>query len=163
ATQLVLRHRRQSRQQLRQPLLGLHSERPDKGEGGFHLLVLDALPSRLLGSVRRARGSIYRSTGELQRRPDTIFALRGSTRKPSTSPQRKTQRGAPMTWLPWAPLAADSLHIFEEFAWPGGFADWYRRYKPGRAKSLTPRFLIIINGLLLVLCYDAGALRDRRY
>src|SRR5215813_11520805 len=68
-----------------------------------------------------------------------------------------------MDWLPWAPLAAASLHIFEEFAWPGGFADWYRRYKPGRAKSLTPRFLIIINGLLLVLCYDAGALRDRRY
>src|SRR5262249_62402280 len=36
-------------------------------------------------------------------------------------------------------------------------------YKPSRAKSLTPRFLIIINGLLLVLCYDAGALRGGRY
>jgi hypothetical protein len=68
-----------------------------------------------------------------------------------------------MDWLPWAPVVAASLHIFEEFAWPGGFADWYRRYKPSRTKSLTPRFLIIINGLLLVLCYDAGALRSGRY
>src|SRR5262249_44061063 len=30
-------------------------------------------------------------------------------------------------------------------------------------KSLTPRFMIIINGLLLVLCYDTGALRASRY
>ena len=68
-----------------------------------------------------------------------------------------------MNWLPWAPLAAASLHIFEEFAWPGGFADWYRRYKPNRAKSLTPGFMIIINGLLLILCYDAGAAYSRSY
>lgn len=25
------------------------------------------------------------------------------------------------TWLPWAPLIAASLHIFEEFFYPGGF------------------------------------------
>jgi uncharacterized protein with HXXEE motif len=65
--------------------------------------------------------------------------------------------------LAWAPLAAASLHIFEEFAWPGGFADWYRRYMPSRAKSITPRFLIIINTLLLILCYDAGAAYSRSY
>lgn len=63
-----------------------------------------------------------------------------------------------MNWLFWAPLGAASVHIAEEFLYPGGFATWYRRYKPGRAASITPRFLVIINGLLLVVCYDVGAL-----
>lgn len=58
----------------------------------------------------------------------------------------------------WAPLVAASLHIGEEFLYPGGFATWYRRYKPGRIASITPRFLVIINGLLLVICYDVGSL-----
>jgi hypothetical protein len=62
-----------------------------------------------------------------------------------------------MNWLPWAPLSAATLHIFEEFAWPGGFAARYRQYAPTRAKSITPRFLVIGNGLLLMLGYDAGA------
>ena len=68
-----------------------------------------------------------------------------------------------MNWLPWMPLCAACLHIFEEFAWPGGFADWYRRYKPSRAKSLTPRFLVIVNALFLILCYDAGAARSQPF
>lgn len=63
-----------------------------------------------------------------------------------------------MPWVFWAPLAAASLHIVEEFFYPGGFTTWYRRYKPERAASITPRFLVIINALLLVLCYDVGAL-----
>lgn len=65
-----------------------------------------------------------------------------------------------ITWLYWAPFAAASLHIFEEFVYPGGFADWDRRYRPHIRKSITPRFHIIINGLLLVACYDVWALRS---
>lgn len=41
---------------------------------------------------------------------------------------------------------------------PGGFAAWDQRYRPGIRKSITPRFHVIINGLLLVACYDVGAL-----
>jgi hypothetical protein len=51
-----------------------------------------------------------------------------------------------------------SLHICEEFIYPGGFAAWYRRYKPGRIASITPRFLVVVNGLLLIACYDVGVL-----
>lgn len=67
-----------------------------------------------------------------------------------------------MKWVFWAPLAAASLHIGEEFFYPGGFTTWYRRYKPDRVASITPRFLVIINALLLVLCYDVGVLGPGR-
>ena len=60
-----------------------------------------------------------------------------------------------MTWIFWAPLCAASLHIFEEFVLPGGFAAWYRRYRPEIQKSITPRFLVIINALLF---FPSGAL-----
>lgn len=55
-------------------------------------------------------------------------------------------------WIFWAPLGAAGLHIIEEFVYPGGFADWDRKYRPEIAKSITPRFHIIINALLLALC-----------
>jgi hypothetical protein len=64
-------------------------------------------------------------------------------------------------WIYWAPLVAASLHIIEEFVFPGGFPEWDRRYRPGFRKTINPRFHIIINGLLLILCYDAWALRAR--
>ena|SRR5215831_17423875 len=63
--------------------------------------------------------------------------------------------------MPWAPLVAAMLHIVEEFFYPGGFADWDRAYRPEYSKSITSRFHIIINGLLLVLCYDVGALASK--
>ena len=66
-----------------------------------------------------------------------------------------------MNWVSWGPLGAASLHIVEEFFYPGGFMTWYRRYKPGRSTSITPRFLVIMNGLLLVVCYDVGAMGPR--
>src|SRR5689334_17446221 len=66
-----------------------------------------------------------------------------------------------MNWLSWAPLAAASLHIVEEFVYPGGFAAWDRRYRPEFTRTITGRFHVIINGLLLVLCYDVWALRSR--
>jgi hypothetical protein len=63
-----------------------------------------------------------------------------------------------MNSLFWAPLGAVSLHIIEEFVYPGGFAAWDRRYRPGIRRSITPKFHIIINGLLLLACYDVGAM-----
>ena len=46
-----------------------------------------------------------------------------------------------MKWLAWAPLGAAALHVSEEFLLPGGFMDWYRRYRPLVQRSITPRFL----------------------
>jgi len=54
-------------------------------------------------------------------------------------------------WLLWAPLAVAVLHIFEEFVWPGGFMNWYRRYRGTSAGSITPRFLLIVNVILLAV------------
>lgn len=63
-----------------------------------------------------------------------------------------------MTWLWWAPFAAAVLHILEEFVYPGGFAEWDRSYRPAIRNSITPRFHIIINGALLLLCAQVGLL-----
>ena len=68
-----------------------------------------------------------------------------------------------MEWLFWAPLISVSLHIIEEFVFPGGFSEWYVKYKPDIKKSVTKRFLIIINCLLLTLCYDVGALHATQF
>lgn len=63
-----------------------------------------------------------------------------------------------MSVLPWLPLLFAALHIAEEFVWPGGFADWYRRYRPDLAPGITSKFLIRINALLLLVCLGAGLL-----
>jgi hypothetical protein len=63
-------------------------------------------------------------------------------------------------WLVWAPLAAACAHIFEEFAWPGGFMVWYREYRGPAASRITPRFLVLINAALLIGCWDAAAATD---
>ena len=63
-----------------------------------------------------------------------------------------------MTVVPWLPLLFASLHIGEEFVWPGGFAGWYRRYRPDLAPSITTTFLFCINALLLVVCAISGLL-----
>ena len=63
-----------------------------------------------------------------------------------------------MNWLSWAPLVAASLHIIEEFVFPGGFPAWDRQYRPQFRSSISPRFHIFINGLLLIACYDVGVL-----
>ena len=63
-----------------------------------------------------------------------------------------------MTWIWWAPLAAAALHIVEEFVCPGGFAAWDRAYRPAISASITPRFHVIINGLLLLLCAQVWGL-----
>ena len=65
-----------------------------------------------------------------------------------------------MTLLFWLPLLAAAAHIFEEFAWPGGFAEWYRQYHPDIAYSIRKRYLVIVNGALLFGCLSVGI--DRR-
>ena len=62
------------------------------------------------------------------------------------------------SWIFWAPLVAASLHILEEFVWPGGFLDWYRRYRPAIAASITPRLILVVNGILLLACNAAALL-----
>jgi hypothetical protein len=56
-----------------------------------------------------------------------------------------------MTLLLWASLLAVTAHLVEEFVFPGGFLAWHRRYRPEHAASITPRFAIVVNGLLLFL------------
>lgn len=57
-----------------------------------------------------------------------------------------------MRWLFTAPLFAVSIHIFEEFVFPGGFLQWYAGYRPEIAASLTVRMLVCVNALLLAIC-----------
>lgn len=58
--------------------------------------------------------------------------------------------------LRWAPLVVASLHITEEFLWPGGFPAWYRRYRGPEQQTVTPRFLFAINAILLLACANAA-------
>jgi hypothetical protein len=67
-----------------------------------------------------------------------------------------------MTWLWWAPFAAVVLHIVEEFVYPGGFAEWDRRYRPAIRHSITPRLHVVVNGALLLLCAQVGFLAGTR-
>src|SRR5262249_19245530 len=67
------------------------------------------------------------------------------------------------SWIFWAPLVAAALHIVGGFFVPGGFPAWDPRHPPEIAESIKPRFHLIINLLLLILCYDVGALRSSRY
>lgn len=66
-------------------------------------------------------------------------------------------------WLLWAPLTAALAHIFEEFVWPGGFMSWYRRYRGSSVQSITPRFLVIVNVILLAVCVDAALVTTTRF
>ncbi|HKI87011.1 MAG TPA: HXXEE domain-containing protein, partial [Thermoanaerobaculia bacterium] len=56
----------------------------------------------------------------------------------------------------WLPLAAIVAHIFEEFVWPGGFAAWYRGYRPEIASSIRPKFLFWVNAALVFAGLSVG-------
>ena len=62
--------------------------------------------------------------------------------------------------LLWGPLVAASLHIFEEFVWPGGFLQWYLKYREN-PKTVNRNFLLLINAALL-LALLTGAMAGRR-
>jgi hypothetical protein len=57
--------------------------------------------------------------------------------------------------VPWFPLAAALAHISEEFVLPGGFGAWYRRYRSHVAR-ITPRFLVLVNGGLILACLNVA-------
>ena len=63
----------------------------------------------------------------------------------------------------WLPLGAVLLHLVEEFLWPGGFAEWYRWYRPERAASVTTAFLVRINVLFVVMALIPAAMGFRPY
>jgi Protein of unknown function with HXXEE motif len=67
------------------------------------------------------------------------------------------------TPIPWLPLGSVLLHMFEEFVWPGGFAEWYRWYRPERSSSVTTGFLVRINALLVVMALIPGVMGFRQY
>lgn len=43
------------------------------------------------------------------------------------------------------------LHVFEEFIFPGGGADWFKRDRPQFAQAMTDNYFFNINALPLVL------------
>jgi Protein of unknown function with HXXEE motif len=55
-----------------------------------------------------------------------------------------------MILLAWSLAAAACLHIFEEFVYPGGFKAWWQAYRPDVAGSVSNRFLVFTNVLLVV-------------
>jgi len=55
-----------------------------------------------------------------------------------------------MSLLNWSLAIAAAIHISEEFAFPGGFKTWYLTYKPEIARSVSNRFLVFINTVLMV-------------
>ena len=57
-----------------------------------------------------------------------------------------------MNWIFSAFVVAAVIHVFEEYAYPGGFSDWMRSLNPRFAPWITARFAVIINGLFLLLC-----------
>ncbi|MEO7148324.1 MAG: HXXEE domain-containing protein [Rhodanobacteraceae bacterium] len=56
----------------------------------------------------------------------------------------------------WLPFIAVVLHVVEEFVWPGGFLAWHRSYRPSLAASITPRFALIGNTVLLGAAFVLG-------
>jgi hypothetical protein len=51
----------------------------------------------------------------------------------------------------WLPFICTALHVFEEFAWPGGFSSWYASIKPETAVSFTPNYAIAINSTYITV------------
>jgi Protein of unknown function with HXXEE motif len=58
--------------------------------------------------------------------------------------------------MAWGLFAAICAHECEEFAWPGGFRDWYVRYSPHVERSMTTRFLVLINTIVPLAAAIAG-------
>ncbi len=69
----------------------------------------------------------------------------------ATTGWERVGHGAVSWWLA-GPLVAASLHVFEEFVFPGGFREWYAIYRPEIASSLSVRYLVVVNAILLAVC-----------
>ena len=55
-------------------------------------------------------------------------------------------------WIFTALVGAAIVHIFEEYVYPGGFPDALRRLLSRATHLFTPKFHLMVNGLLLLLC-----------
>jgi preprotein translocase subunit Sec61beta len=66
-----------------------------------------------------------------------------------------------MELLLWLLLAAAALHVVEEWLWPGGFLDWFRRFAPFAA-ALTPGLAVVVNAAFLALVLAAAILAEDR-
>jgi hypothetical protein len=42
------------------------------------------------------------------------------------------------------------LHVFEEFIFPGGYTDWYKKYSPRLVEVMTPSYLVKVNVIPLI-------------
>jgi len=49
----------------------------------------------------------------------------------------------------WLPVLFSTLHVVEEFVWPGGFPEWFRAYRPENRLSFTTRFAVVVNAVLI--------------
>ncbi|TAN05390.1 MAG: HXXEE domain-containing protein [Rhodanobacteraceae bacterium] len=58
----------------------------------------------------------------------------------------------------WLPCACVVLHVFEEFVWPGGILAWDRIYRHELAESITPRFAVIGNLVLIAATVVLGVM-----
>ena len=67
-----------------------------------------------------------------------------------------------LTLVAWSLTIAALIHIFEEFVFPGGFKAWWCAYRPEIAASVTNRFLVIINVVLIVFSATVGFAAQRR-
>ena len=56
--------------------------------------------------------------------------------------------GVVLVWL--VPMVF-GLHVAEEFAFPGGYPDWYKTHNPRLGEALTPSYLVKINAIPGVL------------
>jgi len=55
-------------------------------------------------------------------------------------------------WIFVALLGAAAVHIFEEYIYPGGFPEAFRKLLPRAAHLFTLKFHLVVNGLFLLLC-----------
>ena len=53
-----------------------------------------------------------------------------------------------------------SLHITEEFGFPGGFKKWYQDYKPDLKASMTDSYFFWVNAILLIAAIMMGITTD---
>jgi len=55
-------------------------------------------------------------------------------------------------WVFAALVGAAVVHVFEEYVYPGGFADALAKLLPRATHLFTPKFHVVVNGLLFLLC-----------
>jgi hypothetical protein len=56
------------------------------------------------------------------------------------------------TWIFLSLPIAAILHIFEEYAYPGGFAEAFNKLLPRASHLFTVNFHIVVNGVFFLMC-----------